>query len=120
MHTNLTLTCGDAIAAANAQPAQSVDLLIVDPPYYKVKADSWDNQWPSEQAYLAWLEECVVAFTRTLKPNGSLYLFCGSRLAADTELMIRRHAQLLNHIVWAKPHGRWNGCNAQSLRSYFP
>ncbi|MGL4886563.1 MAG: DNA methyltransferase, partial [Aeromonas veronii] len=46
--------------------------------------------------------------------------FCGSRLAADTELMIRRHAQLLNHIVWAKPHGRWNGCNAQSLRSYFP
>lgn len=35
MNIDLTLTCGDAIAAANAQPAQSaqsVDLLIVDPP----------------------------------------------------------------------------------------
>lgn len=120
MPPSITLTCGDAIATANTLPAQSVDLLIVDPPYYKVKADPWDHQWPNETAYLAWLEECVIAFARTLKPNGSLYLFCGSRLAAETELMIRRHTQLLNHIVWAKPSGRWNGCNAQSLRSYFP
>lgn len=120
MTPSITLTCGDAIAVANSLPAQSVDLLIVDPPYYKVKTDAWDHQWPNEAAYLAWLEECVIAFARVLKPNGSLYLFCGSRLAAETEIMIRRHTQLLNHIVWAKPHGRWNGCNAQSLRSYFP
>ncbi|KHA57135.1 DNA adenine methylase [Aeromonas hydrophila] len=120
MIPTITLICNDAIAVADSLPAHSVDLLIVDPPYYKVKADAWDHQWPSEAAYLAWLEACMVAFTRVLKPTGSLYLFCGSRLAADTELMVRRHTQLLNHIVWAKPCGRWNGCNAESLRSYFP
>lgn len=120
MTPSITLTCSDALTVAAALPAQSVDLLIVDPPYYKVKADAWDHQWPNEAVYLAWLEECIITFARVLKPSGSLYLFCGSRLAADTELMIRRHTQLLNHIIWAKPHGRWNGCNAQSLRSYFP
>ncbi|MGG8925113.1 site-specific DNA-methyltransferase, partial [Escherichia coli] len=25
-----------------------------------------------------------------------------------------------NHIIWAKPPGRWNGCNKESLRAYFP
>ncbi len=24
-----------------------------------------------------------------------------------------------NHIIWAKPSGRWNGCNKESLRAYF-
>ena len=116
----IKLAHGDAIDVANATPSQSVDLVIVDPPYFRVKDLEWDKQWSSEQDYLAWLEACLQAFIRTLKPNGSLYLFCGARLAADTEMLVRRHMRLLNHIVWAKPSGRWNGCNAMSLRSYFP
>lgn len=43
MPPSITLTCGDAIATANTLPAQLVDLLIVDPPYYKVKAEQWDH-----------------------------------------------------------------------------
>lgn len=120
MKTHCQIMHGDAIAVANATAAESVDLVIVDPPYYRVKDLDWDRQWSSEQDYLAWLEACLVAFVRTLKPNGSLYLFCSSRLSADTEIMMRQHLQLLNHIVWAKPNGRWNGCNKASLRSYFP
>lgn len=42
------------------------------------------------------------------------------RLAADIEIMMRERFNVLNHIIWAKPSGRWNGCNKESLRSYFP
>ncbi|EGR71237.1 DNA adenine methyltransferase (DNA methylase) from phage origin, partial [Escherichia coli O104:H4 str. LB226692] len=45
-----------------------------------------------------------------------LYLFCGHRLASDIEIMMRERFSVLNHIIWAKPSGRWNGCNKESLR----
>lgn len=62
----------------------------------------------------------LAEFWRVLKPNGSLYLFCGSRLAADTELLLRERFNVLNHIIWAKPSGRWQRQSKDKLRSYFP
>ncbi|EIQ0677641.1 site-specific DNA-methyltransferase [Escherichia coli] len=70
--------------------------------------------------YLKWLDQCLAQFWRVLKPAGSLYLFCGHRLASDIEIMMRERFNVLNHIIWAKPSGRWNGCNKESLRAYFP
>ncbi|ENU3977397.1 site-specific DNA-methyltransferase, partial [Escherichia coli] len=35
-------------------------------------------------------------------------------------IMMRERFSVLNHIIWAKPSGRWNGCNKESLRAYFP
>ncbi|ELK9467147.1 site-specific DNA-methyltransferase, partial [Escherichia coli] len=67
-----------------------------------------------------WLDQCLAQFWRVLKPAGSLYLFCGHRLASDIEIMMRERFSVLSHIIWAKPSGRWNGCNKESLRTYFP
>ena len=64
---------------------------------------------PVSGAVLAGAETC-----------GSLYLFCGHRPASDIEIMMRERFSVLNHIIWAKPSGRWNGCNKESLRAYFP
>jgi DNA modification methylase len=72
-----------------------------------------------DEDYLRWLDMCLAQFWRVLKPAGSLYLFSGHRLAADIEIMMRERFNVLNHIIWAKPSGRWNGCNKESLRSYF-
>lgn len=101
-------------------PADSVDLIVTDPPYFKVKPNGWDNQWRGDVDYLEWMDKCLAEFWRVLKPNGSIYLFCGHRLSADTELLMRNRFNILNHIIWAKPAGRWNGCNKESLRGYFP
>ncbi|ENI5241612.1 ead/Ea22-like family protein, partial [Escherichia coli] len=79
-----------------------------------------DNQWKGDDDYLKWLDQCLAQFWRVLKPAGSLYLFCGHRLASDIEIMMRERFSVLNHIIWAKPSGRWNGCNKESLRAYFP
>ncbi|PQV62517.1 hypothetical protein B1R32_1304 [Abditibacterium utsteinense] len=33
--------------------AESVHLIVADPPYFRVQLkEAWDNQWPDEAAYL--------------------------------------------------------------------
>lgn len=104
----------DCLEFIQTLPENSVDLIVTDPPYFKVKPEGWDNQWKGDDDYLKWLAQCLAQFWRVLKPAGSLYLFCGHRLASDIEIMMRERFNVLNHIIWAKPSGRWNGCNKKA------
>lgn len=110
----------DSLQFIKTLPDNCIDLIATDPPYYRVKPNAWDNQWKSAQEYLAWLGVMFAEFWRVLKPAGSLYVFCGWHLAANIELLMRERFAVLNHIIWAKPSGRWNGCRKEGLRSYFP
>lgn len=116
----IQLVNADCLKYLKTLPDNSVDLVLTDPPYFKVKRNAWDNQWPDAAAFLAWLDEVLLEFWRVLKPSGSLYLFCGSRLASDTELLMRERFNVLNHIIWAKPSGPWRRMRKEDLRSFFP
>lgn len=118
--SSIELVNADCLQYLPSLPDNSIDLIVTDPPYFKVKPNGWDNQWKGDEDYLRWLDRCLSEFWRVLKPSGSMYLFCGHRLASDIEILVRERFNLLNHIIWAKPSGRWNGCNKESLRSYFP
>ncbi|KAB7898820.1 site-specific DNA-methyltransferase [Rouxiella sp. S1S-2] len=110
----------DSLQFIQTLPDNCIDLIATDPPYFRVKTCSWDNQWKSEQDYLAWLDEMIGQFWRVLKPSGSLYMFCSSWLVSDTESLLRQRLKILNHIIWAKPSGPWNLQNKASLRCFFP
>lgn len=116
----ITLVHADCLVYLKSLSDNSVDLILTDPPYFRVKANAWDNQWPDAESYLAWLDEVLTEFWRVLKPNGSMYLFCGSSLAADTEILVRSRFELLNHIIWAKPFGPWLRMHKPDLRKFFP
>ncbi|CAI0982722.1 DNA adenine methyltransferase YhdJ [Serratia liquefaciens] len=120
MISSTSLVNADTLKYIKTLPDDCIDLIATDPPYFRVKSCDWDNQWKSEAEYLAWLDSLLVEFWRVLKPNGSLYMFCGSRLAPDTELLVRQRFDVLSHIVWAKPSGPWRRQNKESLRTYFP
>ncbi|MDA8479827.1 site-specific DNA-methyltransferase [Citrobacter sp. Awk 4] len=117
---SVELINADSLKYIASLPDDCIDLIVTDPPYFKVKPNGWDNQWKGDEDYLLWLDMCLAQFWRVLKPTGSLYLFSGHRLASDIEIMMRERFNILNHIIWAKPSGRWNGCNKESLRAYFP
>ncbi|HAY4648632.1 TPA: site-specific DNA-methyltransferase [Escherichia coli] len=117
---SVELVNADSLHYIATLPDNSIDLIVTDPPYFKVKPNGWDNQWKGDEDYLLWLDSCLAEYARVLKPAGSIYLFCGHRLASDIEVMMRSRFNILNHIIWAKPWGRWNGCNKESLRAYFP
>ena len=108
----------DCMNVLKGLPDNSVDLVVTDPPYYKVKANAWDNQWDSEADFLAWLDEVLFELYRVLKPNGSLYLFCSPQLSAETELLIKARLKVLNHIVWRKQNGRHNAHCKERLRAF--
>ncbi|MGI7060357.1 DNA-methyltransferase [Citrobacter amalonaticus] len=117
---SVELINADSLHYIASLPDNSIDLIVTDPPYFRVKPEGWDNQWKGDEDFLCWLDGYLAEFWRVLKPAGSLYLFCGHRLASDIEIMMRERFNVLNHIIWAKPSGRWNGCNKESLRAYFP
>ncbi|ELL5151228.1 site-specific DNA-methyltransferase [Salmonella enterica] len=110
----------DSLEFIKTLPENSIDAIITDPPYYRVKNNAWDNQWPTVADYLAWLDEFFAEFWRVLRPAGSLYVFCGPKLSSDTELLLRDRFNVLNHIIWAKPSGKWKRARKEDLRAYFP
>lgn len=116
----LTLINDDCLNTLKGLADNSVDLILTDPPYFQVKKDAWDNQWSSVDEFLAWLDNISAEMWRVLKPSGTLYMFCGSKLAAETELLLKQRFEVLNHIIWTKPSGPWNKANKESLRSFFP
>ncbi|NAW61076.1 site-specific DNA-methyltransferase [Vibrio sp. V31_P5A7T61] len=115
-----TLINADCLPYLKTLADNSVDLILTDPPYFQVKRNAWDNQWPDVQSFLAWLDEVLEELWRVLKPSGSLYLFCGSKLASDTEILIRNRFEVFNHIIWAKPSGPWRRMHKPNLRMFFP
>lgn len=117
---SINLVNDDSLSYIKTLPDNCIDLIATDPPYFQVKSCSWDNQWENVTAYLSWLDEMLAEFWRVLKPNGSLYMFCGSKLSADTEILVRERFNVLNHIIWAKPSGPWRRACKADLRSFFP
>ena len=74
---SVDLINADCLHFIQSLPDDSIDLIVTDPPYFKVKPNGWDNQWKGDEDYLKWLDHCLAQFWRVLKPAGSLYLFCG-------------------------------------------
>jgi site-specific DNA-methyltransferase (adenine-specific) len=110
----------DCMEGMREIPDNTVDLIVTDPPYFKVVDEPWDKEWEKPEHFLAWLDGIIMEFSRILKPNGSLYLFAYPSMAARIEVLISRRMEVLNHIVWAKPSGRFNQAEKESLRAYFP
>ena len=117
---NCQIFHGDCLEVLPKIPDNSVDLIATDPPYFRVKKNSWDNQWPDVESFLAWLDDVLYHFYRILKPSGSLYLFCSPQLSAETEMLIKQRFDVLNHIVWAKPSGLYMRHCKEKLRGFAP
>lgn len=66
---------GDCIEILKKLPDKSIDLIILDPPYWKVVQQKWDYQWRTEEDYLQWCLQWLPEVSRVIKLSGSLYLF---------------------------------------------
>lgn len=73
--SDITLWQGDCLEYITKISDESVDLVIADPPYFKVVAEKWDYMWRTESDYFQWTANWVAEVTRVLRKGGSLYLF---------------------------------------------
>ena len=99
----MNITKIDAIELLQSLDDKSVDLILTDPPYYKLLKVGWDNQWKTKDDYLNWLEQIIKECQRVLKDNGSFYMFCSAEMSWYVEGVIRKYFNVLNHIRWDKP-----------------
>ena len=49
----------DALELLQSLNDKSVDLILTDPPYYKLLNIAWDKQWKTKDDYLTWLGKIV-------------------------------------------------------------
>ena len=59
---SVDLINADCLHFIQSLPDDSIDLIVTDPPYFKVKPNGWDNQWKGDENYLKWLDHCLAAF----------------------------------------------------------
>ena len=111
---------GDCLVEMRNIPDKSVDLILTDPPYFKVKDDAWDRQWEKSSEFIDWLDKITEQWARILKPNGSLFCFASPQMAARVECKIAERFRVINHIVWSKPSGIHQRQCKEELRSFFP
>ena len=117
-----TLHHGDCMDVMRTFERGTVDLIVADPPYFKVKGAWWDNQWNDADAYFVWLGAVFDEFARILAPNGSAYVFADTRRSARVETMMAERLCVINNIRWAKPKYATKAemFDKDILRSYFP
>lgn len=60
-----------AVHCPHLEQELSPDAIVTDPPYFKVKTDSWDHQWSNENTFFEWLDTVAQELARVLKPNGT-------------------------------------------------
>lgn len=69
------IICGDALEELKKLPSHSIDLIIADPPYWKVVNEKWDYKWRTENDYVYWCKQWIQEIARIIKKTGSFYLF---------------------------------------------
>ncbi len=123
----VTIYHGDALEVL--PQIESADLILTDPPYFKVKNEEWDRQWDKAGEFLDWLDLSLKEFTRIMAANGSLYLFASPQMAARVEVLIGQRFAVLAGLTWAKPDpfsainpgaGNAGRISKAALRNYYP
>jgi site-specific DNA-methyltransferase (adenine-specific) len=104
----------------NNLPDKCANLIIADPPYYKVKGD-FDFIWNSFEDYLKDVEKWAIECKRILADNGTLLWYGDAKNIAYAQIIFDKHFNLLNSIVWEntndhKQQIRFN----EDLRTFAP
>ena len=66
---------GDCIKIMQKLDNDSVDLVVADPPYWKVVGEKWDYQWKTEKDYVEWSFKWIKEVSRILRIGGTFYCF---------------------------------------------
>ena len=84
-------------------PKNSVDLVLIDPPYNISKAE-WDK-WPTVEAYVEFMGQVFLECQRVLKDNGSFYFFHNDFLQiVELQNWINKNTDFIfkQFLVWNK------------------
>ncbi|MGF1512956.1 MAG: DNA-methyltransferase [Elainellaceae cyanobacterium] len=97
----------DLFEAVPHLPPQSVDLLIVDPPYNLDKVFNATRFKKTDlDTYAGWLADCFDGLEPLLKPTASIYICSDWQSSPAVFQVIRDRFHVRNRITWEREKGR--------------
>ena len=123
---NIELYCGDCLDVMKAIPDNSINLVLIDPPY-NIGKDKWDK-WKTVDDYVKFMGKVFKEIERILKPNGSFYFFHNDFLQiVELQNWLNKNTQFIfkSLITWNKTNFKkfaWTNRNPDKCcdRNWFP
>ena len=106
----------DSFEAMELLPENSVDLIIVDPPYNLTKSfSSTIFRETNNKEYKKWLDKWLKKAAKLLKNNGSIYICSDWKTSIAIPEIAEKYFVLQNRISWEREKGRgaknnWKNC----------
>ena len=98
----ITLVEGDALEFLDSLPAESVDLIVTDPPYRFARGTKYFRNWFPDLPDSVWPDVLVKLF-RVLRPDRHAYILCDLRTAPLFASASQRAGfRLDRELVWNK------------------
>ena len=104
----------------NTLPDKCANLIIADPPYYKVKGD-FDFIWKTFDDYLADVEKWAIECKRLLADNGTMFWYGDDKNIAYSQIIIDKYFNLTNNLIWYKYNlrgGMFGSTGGDNVRSF--
>jgi DNA modification methylase len=107
MSNKIKILQGEATSKLKDLQAESVDLIIADPPYNLNKDYGNKSDSKSFDEYISFTKEWTKEATRILKPNGTIYVFMGFRFISYLYQILENDNSLYfnNWICWFYTQG---------------
>lgn len=98
---------GNCLTFAAQFPPQSIDLLILDPPYNLTKNfNGYHFTKRTVEDYTLWLDQVVTQFKPALTTTATIYI-CGDWFSsASIFTVVQQHFVVRNRITWEREKGR--------------
>lgn len=100
----------DCLLEMKSIPDNSVDLVLIDPPYNIGKDKRWDK-WKTVEEYVEFMGKAFKECERVLKPNGSFYFFHNDFLQiVELQNWINKNTSFIfkQLITWSKIDENFN------------
>ncbi|MFZ1265815.1 MAG: DNA methyltransferase [Anaerolineae bacterium] len=112
-----TTILGDAMQVLPYLPSNTVDLLILDPPYNLTTPFNGTvfSRLPTTQ-YEAWLRDWMQLCLGLLRPTATVYVCCEWQSSGMVQRVLEDHLTVRNRITWEREKGRgaqhnWKNCS---------
>ena len=90
----------DFLKGVDRLEANSIDLVIADPPYSLGKDYGNDSDKKSPKEFLDWTKEWITAVEPKIKETGSFYIFTTWRFAPEIFSFMKTKFLMINEIIW--------------------
>lgn len=99
--------CDDLLQCMAHIPDQSIDLLVIDPPY-NLSKDYGQVKFQKREGhdYEVWFRSWFVPLLTKLKPRASVYICCDWRTSVSVYNVLSEHLFIRNRITWEREKGR--------------